>query len=613
MNKSGFTLIQVIFSILAGVVLFGGIVLGVPYLSKQKNTDPKEIPYYFIAIHNEPYHGERNQALSLESSYETLKKMIEKADQYDMKLTLMFTAQWVDYIAASEERMQDLEFWKKSGHEIGAHHHGLGHGNWDGYTDHIREETAQKRKMKVKNIEPYLGDLDDYSEKIKILNPDIKSGCMNDEDDKRELPDQMVYDTCSGFANYGETGVREGDNVGGTKGINEFISVGAWNGITRKWLTHFQANNEERELKAEKVFSSMKSGVYGAVFHSMDMEKRSFDSYLEFLHTQDPKGEKSKTVNEIIEQGLLPEKKLTEDSLKSNGNKKCGDNICDNIEKTNPDLCPKDCVKADSGERKYLDLKYSNVNSEAVKLDLYLPERTCSGKYPLVVMIHGGAFKGGDKREVKSDFLTKNCFAVASLNYRLSGEALFPAGNQDVKSAVRWLRANADKYNLDADNFGAMGGSAGGYYSSFLGVAGDTKNFDSGENLGYSSAVQAVVDEFGLVNIATLAKDRSDAGLKASKVESDYMGCDISSLDCKNAAIASPVNYASKGDAPFFILHGAKDVQIPIKQSQDFYNLLLGKGIGAEFTILPNAGHGGPDFDAYEPQIVEFFNKHLRK
>lgn len=316
---------------------------------------------------------------------------------------------------------------------------------------------------------------------------------------------------------------------------------------------------------------------------------------------------------------------------------KCGDGVCGSIEKNNSNLCPQDCEvdnknqslnqqqsndqtvdqqtdqQAAKDSTFIKDLKYSNVNSNAVKLDLYLPGKDCSGKYPVIISIHGGAFRGGDKIPVRTDYLTNECYAVASVNYRLSGEALFPAGNQDIKSAVRWLRANASKYNLDAEHFGAIGGSAGGYFSSFLGVTGDTKDFDAGDNLGYSSAVQAVVDEFGPVDFSTLAQDRIDDKLAADSAESNYVGCDISSAACENATKASPVNYVSKGDAPFFILHGEKDKTIPIDQSRDFYQKLQNAGVSASFITIPNAGHGGPEFNNYESQIVEFFDEYLKK
>jgi acetyl esterase/lipase len=202
---------------------------------------------------------------------------------------------------------------------------------------------------------------------------------------------------------------------------------------------------------------------------------------------------------------------------------------------------------------------------------------------------------------------------VASVNYRLSGEAIFPAGNQDVKSAVRWLRANAEKYNLDSEHFGVIGGSAGGYYSSFLGTTGDIRNFDVGDNLEYSSAVQAVVDQFGPVDFSTLAQDRVDAELPRSIVESDYLGCNISSVDCTNTIKSSPINYVSKEDPPFLILHGEEDNQIPIKQSQNFYENLQDAGVPATFISLPNAGHGDKEFNNYRPQILSFFDKYLKE
>lgn len=323
----------------------------------------------------------------------------------------------------------------------------------------------------------------------------------------------------------------------------------------------------------------------------------------------------------IIERKSIPDKTIStgqdiEKPLVANKTAKgrCGDGVCNSVEENNPNLCPKDCAP-ENNQEVISDLKYSSVDSEAVKLDLYFPVKTCTGKYPLVIKIHGGAFKEGDKYPAITKFLTDACYAVASLNYRLSGEATFPAGNQDVKSAVRWLRANADKYNLDSENFGVMGGSAGGYYASFLGTTGDTKDFDIGDNLQYSSAVQAVVDEFGPVDVAALAKDRADAGLPSdsvNSVETKYIGCDIGSSNCKNAIESSPINYISKNDPPFLILHGAKDKTIPIKQSQDFYEKLKAMAVTVTFVELPNAGHGGEEFDAYKPQIVEFFDKYLK-
>jgi len=291
----------------------------------------------------------------------------------------------------------------------------------------------------------------------------------------------------------------------------------------------------------------------------------------------------------------------------------CGDGICQVLESSGKIPCPKDCGTSQetSGLSTIKDISYGS-DSSSQKLDLYLPKNV-SGKIPVIIEIHGGAFKAGDKYPSSHAIaFTKRGYAVAAINYRLSGEAVFPAAAYDIKSAVRWLRANADKYNLDAENFGAIGGSAGGHFSAFLGTTGDTQDFDVGDNLQYSSAVKAVIDQFGPVNFQTLAQDRIDAGLNASYVESAYAGCDISSSSCENAIKASPVRYISGDDAAFFILHGENDNLIPSKQSKDFYDMLQSAGVESRFILVPGAGHGGPQFSDYSDDYLNFFDKYLK-
>ena len=330
------------------------------YVILQKPALPEsQIPYYFIAIHNEPYHvpgGEKKLA----EEYNTLKRMIAKADQYNIKLTLMFTPQWADYISESPKRMADLESWKKHGHEIAGHHHSIYHGNWDGYTDYSKEEAEAQRRKQGKTPEKYLGTLTDYINHLRKINLDIKSGCVNDEHDKRAMPDKIIYDTCSGFANCGEVGTRLGD-VDQKKGKNEYILTGTANGILRKWLAHYQITNSERQKTAQTVFDSINpSYVYGVVTHSASgVQEEEYYNFLEFLHSRDTEGKKSRTVSEIIEQKLLPEKTFSAELLNqmtppiASGyvdQGKCGDGICDELEKRNPNLCPNDCEPKNSYE-----------------------------------------------------------------------------------------------------------------------------------------------------------------------------------------------------------------------------------------------------------------------
>ena len=148
------------------------------------------------------------------------------------------------------------------------------------------------------------------------------------------------------------------------------------------------------------------------------------------------------------------------------------------------------------GVKALRNLEYARVGDKKLLLDLYLPEKP-QGPLPLVIWIHGGAWLGGDKADCPARRLVQRGYAVASVNYRLSNEAIFPAQIKDCKAAVRWLRAHTAEYGLDAGHFGVWGASAGGHLVALLGTSGDTKDFDKGENLGVSSRVQAVCDWFG--------------------------------------------------------------------------------------------------------------------
>lgn len=277
---------------------------------QQKRKEQAAGPdYYFIAIHNEPYH---DQELDLAENYAILKEMIKKADEYNIKLTLMFSPQWADLI-----QLDDLEAWKDRGHEIAAHHHSIYHGSWDGYTNYSREKMEELRKKNRVNIitrkkvpvpETYLGTLDDFMEKLKKINPEMNSGCVNEEGDKNAMPDGIIYGTCSGYANFGTPGTRIAGDAEAQKGKNDFVTAGTVKGITRKWLAHYQIFKDEKA--GETMFSSMDSGAYGVVAHSSRGDADEYYEFLEFLHKKDPGGGGSKTVSEIIEGELLPEEQM---------------------------------------------------------------------------------------------------------------------------------------------------------------------------------------------------------------------------------------------------------------------------------------------------------------
>lgn len=310
--RHGIDMKKLAISIVAAAGLAAGLV---GCFAAQRPDSPEPAPYYFVAVHNEPYHF-RGGEVKLAEAYDTLRRMVARADGYDIKLTLMFTAQWADYISESPERMAELESWQNRGHEIAGHHHSIYHGNWDGYTDYSQTEAEAQRIEQGVELEEYLGTLEDYINKLRKLNPDIKSGCMNEERDKEAMPEAIIYGTCSGCANCGEVGSRLSDAVP-EKGKNEYVLTGAVSGIPRKWLAHFQITTPGRWEAGQTVLSSMDSShVYGVITHSaVGVQEQEYYKFLEFLHSVDPAGNRSRTVSEVIEQQLLPEKAISGDLL----------------------------------------------------------------------------------------------------------------------------------------------------------------------------------------------------------------------------------------------------------------------------------------------------------
>lgn len=270
----------------------------------------------------------------------------------------------------------------------------------------------------------------------------------------------------------------------------------------------------------------------------------------------------------------------------------------------------------------YKDVVYASASS-AEKLDLYLPSG--SGPFPLVIMIHGGGFMMGDKADGGGlsgvDQLVAAGYAVASINYRLSAEAKYPAQINDAKAAVRFLRANAATYKLNPDKFASFGASAGGNLAALLGTTCGVKELEGDlGNTGVSSCVQAVVDWFGPIDF--LAMDSQFAGTScpanhndASSPESQLMGAAIQTVADK-VKTTNPMNYIDPSDPPFFIENGSADCNIPPIQNKNLADG-LSKAIGAErvsYTQIEGAGHGGSQFntDANLKLVVDFLNKYLK-
>lgn len=260
----------------------------------------------------------------------------------------------------------------------------------------------------------------------------------------------------------------------------------------------------------------------------------------------------------------------------------------------------------------YRDLAYVPDGHERQKLDLYLPKDGTN--LPLIIHIHGGAFRAGSKEMgVPVEYLAQG-YAVASINYRLSQHAVFPAQIEDCKAAVRWLRRHADEYRIDPNHFAAWGSSAGGHLAAMLGVTGDTKEFETGENLDQSSAVQAVVDYFGPTDFLQMDAHRLPRGMvhdPEDSPESQLVGGAIQDNKEKTRR-ANPIPYVTAGDPPFLICHGDKDPLVPHHQSVLLEAALKQAGVPVTFYTVQGAGHGGFQ-DPNVPQMTRDFLKNYLK
>lgn len=276
-------------------------------------------------------------------------------------------------------------------------------------------------------------------------------------------------------------------------------------------------------------------------------------------------------------------------------------------------------------KRKWLDIAYAE-KSPAQKLDIYIPDEG-EVPFPVIISIHGGAFKSGDKGDGQVIPMLaglKRGYAVVSVNYRLSGEAIFPAQIYDVKAAVRWVRANAKQYKLDPEKIAAWGGSAGGHLAAMVGTSGNVKELEdlSQGNPNRSSRVQAVVDWFGPTDFLKM-----DEQLKESKVanpqthsipdspESELIGKNL--VDAPELVkAANPETYITKDDPPFFIQHGLIDHLVPYQQSVNLARNLeqvIGKD-KVTIELLPGTDHGGPNYETEQNlnKVFVFLDKTLK-
>lgn len=240
----------------------------------------------------------------------------------------------------------------------------------------------------------------------------------------------------------------------------------------------------------------------------------------------------------------------------------------------------------------------------AQRLDLYQPPPG-PGSAPVVVFLHGGGWAHGDKSPCPAAALTEFGFAVASVNYRLSPTAPFPAQLDDVRSAVRWLRAHATEHNLDPARLGVWGISAGAHLAALLGTT----------STGPADAVQAVCDWFGPTDLAHFGDDARSAGLAVKPqwplLILAFLGGPVE-RKADLVALADPTRTVSVATPPFLIQHGDRDEWVPLGQSRRLADALAAAGVPHTFTVVRGGGHG-PGFDApaVRAAVVAFFRRTL--
>ena len=270
----------------------------------------------------------------------------------------------------------------------------------------------------------------------------------------------------------------------------------------------------------------------------------------------------------------------------------------------------------DAPYRFIADIQYAEVEGHKLLLDLYLP-RGSERPSPLVVWVHGGAWRRGSKHNMPLKSLVERGYAVASVDYRLSPVKRFPAQIHDCKAAIRFLRASQRTYGYEGKRISIAGSSAGGHLVALIGVTNRHEELEGtvGDHLDQSSAVHAIVDYYGPTNFMTILKQSTPHGLgvrvPALQLLLGGQPEDVPAL----ARLASPVSHVDGGDPPLLIIHGDQDPQVPINQSHELHGAYKRVGLDVRFEVVHGGAHGGKAFfDEERTRFVErFFDRHLRE
>ncbi len=260
--------------------------------------------------------------------------------------------------------------------------------------------------------------------------------------------------------------------------------------------------------------------------------------------------------------------------------------------------------------REIKDIVYARVDGIDLALDLYLPANVTAP--PLIVWVHGGAWSSGDKSGYPEALLNQG-FAFASVDFRQTTQARFPAQVHDIKGAIRFLRANSAKYGYAPQRIAISGASSGGHLAALVGVTNGNKALEGnvGGNLGQSSDVQAILDYYGASNLTTILAQSTPYGLSVRKPALDRLLGGQPDAVPELARLASPVLHVDRNDPPLLLLHGDQDPQMPIDQSRELDAAYRKLGLDVDLDVVRGARHGGPEF--YAPAHLQRALAFLRR
>jgi acetyl esterase/lipase len=254
------------------------------------------------------------------------------------------------------------------------------------------------------------------------------------------------------------------------------------------------------------------------------------------------------------------------------------------------------------------DVEYAKVGEHSLLLDLHVPASAKSP--PLVLWIHGGAWRGGSKKEVPIAGLTERGYAIASVDYRLSPVAKFPAQVHDIKAALRYLRANAAKLGIGTEKIAIAGGSAGGHLAALVGVTNGVIELEGevGQHRDHSSDVQAIVAFYGASNLTTILAQSTPHGLNVRTPALELFLGGQPNVKQELANLASPVFHVDKSDPPLLWFHGDQDPQMPINQAHEIVGTYKKHGLLVSFDVVYGGVHGGKLFYTLDQieRVAEF-------